>query len=58
VARLNQALERHVRQPAGSFEIVPVGIAVAHDRECRTITSNPAAAGPRHRTPAEHLSLS
>jgi PAS domain S-box-containing protein len=58
VERLNRVLERQILQLRGLFEIVPVGIAVAHDPECRTITSNPTAAGLLGVTTQRNISLS
>src|SRR5262249_3383336 len=58
VARLNEALQRQVLQLQTLFDMVPVGIAVAHDPECRTITSNRAAAAFLGVTPERNVSLS
>jgi PAS domain S-box-containing protein len=57
LARLEGALE-HAKRLETLFEITPVGIAVAHDPECRTITSNPAAARILGVGPTSNISLS
>jgi PAS domain S-box-containing protein len=58
VVGLNRELERQVAHLRTLFEIAPVGIAVAHDPDCRTITCNPAAAALLGVTPDRNISLS
>jgi signal transduction histidine kinase/DNA-binding response OmpR family regulator/HPt (histidine-containing phosphotransfer) domain-containing protein len=41
IGRLNQELRSRVDEMQAIFDIVPVGIAIAHDPECRRITHNP-----------------
>jgi signal transduction histidine kinase len=40
--RLNQELRLRLEELQTVFRVAPVGIAVAHDPECRVITGNPA----------------
>jgi len=42
--RLNQELRLRLEELQTVFRVAPVGIAVAHDPDCRVITSNPAFA--------------
>ena len=42
VRRLNQELRRRVTELETLFELVPVGLAIARDSECRHIEPNPA----------------
>jgi len=42
--RLNQELRLRLEELQTVFRVAPVGIAVAHDSECRVITGNPAFA--------------
>lgn len=42
--RLNQELRLRLEELQTVFRVAPVGIAVAHDPECRVITCNPAFA--------------
>jgi signal transduction histidine kinase len=42
--RLNQELRLRLEELQTVFRVAPVGIAVAHDPECRVITGNPAFA--------------
>jgi PAS domain S-box-containing protein len=42
IQRLNRELRRHLEELQTIFNVAPVGIAVSHDPECRTLTGNPA----------------
>src|SRR5207244_1753880 len=44
IVRLNLELRHRLEELQALFELAPVGIAVAHDAECRVITGNPAFA--------------
>ena len=44
IVRLNQEARERLHELQALFEMAPVGIAVAHDPECRVITGNPAFA--------------
>ncbi|HEX3034302.1 MAG TPA: PAS domain S-box protein [Thermodesulfobacteriota bacterium] len=44
IKRLNRDLKRRLDELQTLLDVVPVGIAVARDPECKTITVNPAAA--------------
>ncbi|CAG0935771.1 Alkaline phosphatase synthesis sensor protein PhoR [Thermoflexales bacterium] len=44
IRQLNQELDRRVEELETLLNVLPVGIAVAHDPECREITVNPACA--------------
>jgi PAS domain S-box-containing protein len=41
IVRLNQELARRVDELQAILDIVPIGIGIAHDPECRRITFNP-----------------
>ena len=41
---LNRTLNRKIADFQTLLDVIPIGIAVAHDPECRTITMNPALA--------------
>jgi PAS domain S-box-containing protein len=41
ISRLNQELRSRVDQMQAILDILPMGIAIAHDPECRRITHNP-----------------
>ncbi|WP_260446773.1 ATP-binding protein [Nostoc sp. 2RC] len=44
IIKLNQALNRRVKELQTLLEVIPTGIAIAEDPECRTIRANPALA--------------
>jgi signal transduction histidine kinase/integral membrane sensor domain MASE1 len=44
VQRLNRELRHHLEEMQTVFNTAPVGIALAHDPECRNITGNPTCA--------------
>src|SRR5207245_2439115 len=41
ISRLNQELRSRVDEMQAILDIVPIGIGIAHDPECRRITHNP-----------------
>jgi len=41
IARLNQELQSRVDELQTVLDVVPIGIAIAHDAQCRRITHNP-----------------
>lgn len=44
IIKLNQALNRRVKELQTLLEVIPTGIGIAEDPECRTIRVNPALA--------------
>jgi PAS domain S-box-containing protein len=44
IIKLNQALNRRVKELQTLLEVIPTGIGIAEDPECRTIKVNPALA--------------
>ncbi|MDZ8091492.1 MAG: ATP-binding protein [Nostoc sp. DedQUE05] len=44
IIKLNQALNRRVKELQTLLEVIPTGIGIAEDPECRTIRANPALA--------------
>jgi PAS domain S-box-containing protein len=44
IARLNRELRHHLEELRLLFDVSPIGIALAHDSDCRIITANPAFA--------------
>lgn len=40
IKKLNRELERRVSELQTLFDVIPVGIAIAHDRECQQMTAN------------------
>ncbi|AVH68413.1 hybrid sensor histidine kinase/response regulator [Nostoc sp. 'Peltigera membranacea cyanobiont' N6] len=44
IIKLNQALNRRVTELQTLLEVIPTGIGIAEDPECRTIRANPALA--------------
>ncbi len=64
IARLNRELRHHLEELRLLFEVAPIGIALAHDSQCRVITANPAfaallgthaLAGSTRATPAQKI---
>ncbi|HSD83482.1 MAG TPA: GAF domain-containing protein, partial [Anaerolineae bacterium] len=57
IRQLNQELDRRVEELETLLNVLPVGIAVAHDPECREMSMNPACAQllgmPRGENPAK-----
>jgi two-component system cell cycle sensor histidine kinase/response regulator CckA len=58
VRRLNDSLQERVTEFQALFDLLPVGIVIAHDRECRTVRSNPAFAQMLRLAPDAGRSLS
>ncbi|HEY8368572.1 MAG TPA: GAF domain-containing protein [Thermodesulfobacteriota bacterium] len=54
----NRALERRIAEFQTLFDLIPIGIALAHDRECRYITGNPAFERMLGMPPGSNLSKS
>ena len=54
---LNRHLQRQVDEFRTLLEVIPIGIAVAHDRECRRIEANPYLARLMGLGPADNASL-
>ena len=44
ILNLNRKLRRRVNELQSLFDMIPIGIGIAKDRECQTITMNPAFA--------------
>ncbi|WP_414516389.1 ATP-binding protein [Nostoc sp. PCC 9305] len=44
IIKLNQALNRRVKELQTLLEVIPTGIGIAEDPQCRTIRANPALA--------------
>ena len=42
ILQLNQTLDRRVRELQALLEVIPIGIAIAEDRDCQSIKGNPA----------------
>jgi PAS domain S-box-containing protein len=52
VRQLNRTLNRQIADFRTLLDVIPIGIAVAHDPECRTVTVNPALAALSGAQPA------
>ncbi len=57
ILKLNQKLERRVTELQTLLDMIPVGIGIAKDPECQTITMNPAFAKLLKMQPHENGSL-
>ncbi|AMV38712.1 PAS domain S-box protein [Planctomyces sp. SH-PL62] len=44
ILRLNRSLERRAAELQTIFEVIPIGVGIADDPECRSIRANPALA--------------
>jgi diguanylate cyclase (GGDEF)-like protein/PAS domain S-box-containing protein len=55
---LNRDLQRQVDEFRTLLEVIPIGIAIAHDRECRRIEPNPYLARLMGIRPSDNASLS
>ncbi|MEG4805623.1 PAS domain-containing protein [Microcoleus sp. ARI1-B5] len=58
IQRLNQELERRVNELESIFDAVPVGIAIADDRECKVIRANRCAQSMLRVPPDANVSAS
>lgn len=58
VKRLNAVLRGRVEELETLLDVIPVGIGIATDPECRTIRTNPAFARQLRMTPTQNASLS
>jgi PAS domain S-box-containing protein len=58
ISSLNCQLEQRVAELEAIMQVLPVGVAVSHDAECRTVTGNAALSELLGVGPGENLSLS
>ncbi|MBW4679948.1 MAG: PAS domain S-box protein [Microcoleus vaginatus WJT46-NPBG5] len=58
ILKLNQALERRVKELQTLLEVIPIGIGIAEDADCKTIRVNPAFAKQLKISPQMNASLS
>jgi len=58
IAKLNQSLERHVKELQTLVEVIPIGIGIAEDSECKRIIINPTLAKQLRISPDVNASLS
>lgn len=58
IAQLNSDLKQRVREFESLFEVIPIGIGVADDPECRFIRMNPALAQIVGMSPSQNCSKS
>ena len=58
ISNLNRQLEQRVAELETIMQVLPVGVAVSHDAECRTVTGNAALSELLGAAPGENLSLS
>jgi PAS domain S-box-containing protein len=57
ILNLNKKLRRRVNELQTLFDMIPIGIGIAKDRECQTITMNPAFAKSLRMQSGENASL-
>lgn len=57
ILNLNQKLRRRVNELQTLFDMIPIGIGIAKNRECQTITMNPAFAKSLRMQSGENASL-
>ena len=58
ISSLNRQLEQRIAELETVMQVLPVGVAVSHDPECRVVTGNAALSGLLGAAPGENLSLS
>jgi PAS domain S-box-containing protein len=58
LARLNQELTQRLHELQALFDVLPIGVAIAEDPECRHIRANPSFAKMLAITPHDNASLS
>lgn len=58
VQRLNRALQQRVQELQTLIDVAPVGITIATDSHCRSISTNPAGADLLRAQPGDNVSLS
>jgi PAS domain S-box-containing protein len=58
ISSLNRQLEQRIAELETIMQVLPVGVAVSHDPECRTVTGNAALSELLGAAPGENLSLS
>ncbi len=57
LAKLNQELAQRLHELQALFDVLPIGVAIAEDPECRHIRANPSFAKMLAITPHENASL-
>jgi PAS domain S-box-containing protein len=58
ISSLNRQLEQRIAELETIMQVLPVGVAVSHDPECRIVTGNAALSKLLGAAPGENLSLS
>jgi PAS domain S-box-containing protein len=58
IRQLNAQLEQRVTELETIMQVLPVGVSVAHDRECRLVTANQALSDLIGVSPGENISQS
>ena len=58
IGKLNRSLERRVSEMQTLLDVIPIGIAIAHDPQCLHIKANPALASLLHLPVNANISLS
>ncbi len=58
ISSLNRQLEQRVAELETIMQVLPVGVAVSHDAECRTVTGNAALSELLGVSPGENLAVS
>jgi PAS domain S-box-containing protein len=58
ISSLNRQLEQRIAELETIMQVLPVGVAVSHDPECRLVTGNAALSEVLGAAPGQNLSLS
>jgi PAS domain S-box-containing protein len=58
ISSLNRQLEQRVAELEAIMQVLPVGVAVSHDAECRTVTGNAALSELLGVSPGENIAVS
>jgi PAS domain S-box-containing protein len=58
IVQLNQDLQRRITELQTLFQVIPIGIGIAEDAECKTIRINPCLAQQLGISPGEHGAMS
>ncbi|MDP5337496.1 MAG: PAS domain S-box protein, partial [Nodularia sp. (in: cyanobacteria)] len=58
IVQLNKDLQRRIAELQTLFQVIPVGIGIAEDAECKTIRANPCLAQQLGVSPDENASMS
>ncbi|HYW20534.1 MAG TPA: ATP-binding protein [Nodularia sp. (in: cyanobacteria)] len=58
ILQLNKDLQRRIAEFQTLIQVIPIGIGIAEDAECKTITANPFLAEQLGMSPDENASLS